>query len=409
MVGTSDRVRVTDSAESDSPVYACEDFAVEAHSPIEQLDGGMIRVKARLARTGIQEYAPWPGVPSHLKDRKVRLYRPPEEVFDAVSLSTLRSNPITLDHPPTGEVTADSWKAFAVGHVEGHEVKRATVDGATDGHGEDFIETSLVISDAKAVKAVQSKERSEFSSGYAMSIDWTPGEYKGVAYDGIQRSIRHNHQALLKPGNARAGREARIVDSRETKSNSEDSEVKFEELKKALEDAKAENAELKAKLADSADASELKTKLDASEAKVKELETKLADAEKKVGEMAAKQADALDAKEVSKLVDEQLELRDSVRGMLPADYAYKGKTPHELKLDAIKHCKPKVHAALGEKPSEAIVDGAFAVLVGDKTSYVAPKNQRAKDAAGNEQLTDHEAHTKRMQNDAFAAGWKGKE
>lgn len=331
--------------------FFVEDFAVTAeHSTLEVLDGGRVRVRARLNRTGIQDYASIPG-----REGKVRLLRPSDEVFSKDALATLRSSPITIEHPPV-DVTAENWRDLAVGHVEGHEVKTVVVDGAGDGKGEEFLETTIVLSDAEAIRRIRLPDGDpdrlrEFSSGYAMAIDWTPGEYKGEKYDGVQRSIRHNHQALLKVGDARAGREARILDSNEKKEA-----MTFKEMQAALDAAKAEAA--KAVEAQKA-----------SDALVAKLQTQ-------VGELAAKAvtppAAALDSAAVERAVSEAIALRDSARPMLPKDYDFAGKDSATIKLDAIKACRPDVLKILGDKPAAAALDGAFAALAASKTEYVAP-------------------------------------
>lgn len=327
--------------------FFVEDFAVTPdQSTLEVLDGGRVRVRARLNRTGIQDYTSIPG-----KEGRVRLLRPTDEVFSKDALATLRSSPITIEHPP-GDVTAANWRDLAVGHVEGHEVKTVVVDGAGDGKGEEFLETTIVLSDAEAIRRVRLPDGDpdklrEFSSGYAMAVDWTPGEYKGESYDGVQRSIRHNHQALLRVGDARAGREARILDS-----NREEDDMTFKEMQAALDAAQAEAAK-------AVEAQKV------SDARVAALETQ-------IGELVAtKPAVAtLDSAAVERAVSEAITLRDTARPMLPKDYDFSGKDSNTIKLDAIRSCRPEAAKAVEGNPN--MVHGAFAALSASKTEYVAP-------------------------------------
>lgn len=129
----------------------------------------------------------------------VRVFRPADEVFHRDAMASLAHRPVTLDHP-AGNVSAENWKALAVGDV-GDEVVR---DG-------EFVRVPLKIMDAKAVESVAT-DRREFSLGYSVHLDMTPGEYEGRAYDAVAREFRYNHLAAVKA--ARGGTELRIIDQR---------------------------------------------------------------------------------------------------------------------------------------------------------------------------------------------------
>lgn len=151
----------------------------------------------RAGRTGIQRYAGAELGRPDLAD--VRLYRPEDEVFCKEAMQSAAHRPATIDHP-TEFVTADTWRAVAVG-MTGGDVMR---DGG-------FLSVPLVLMDAEAIQAVEDGKR-ELSWGYGCDIDWTPGTAPdGQSYDAVQRNIRINHLAVVDRG--RAGPECRIGDA----------------------------------------------------------------------------------------------------------------------------------------------------------------------------------------------------
>jgi hypothetical protein len=129
----------------------------------------------------------------------VRVFRPAEEVFSRDAMASLAHRPVTLDHP-ADNVSAENWKDLAVGDV-GDEVVR---DG-------EFVRVPLKIMDAKAIDSIKS-DRREFSLGYSIVLDMTPGEHDGEAFDAVARDLRYNHLAAVKA--ARGGADLRIIDER---------------------------------------------------------------------------------------------------------------------------------------------------------------------------------------------------
>lgn len=171
----------------------------------EYTDEGFLRVPGRVARTGIQEYLAreldMPGDPNRI----IRVYRPPGEVFNDVSLSTFDGAVITIDHP-SGLVTSKNYKKVAVGVVRGI--------GRQDG---DYVQCDLIIQDADAIAAINSG-KCELSSGYTAVYDDAPGVTPdGEPYHYIQRDIKINHVAAVY--NARAGTQARVFDKNHTGGN----------------------------------------------------------------------------------------------------------------------------------------------------------------------------------------------
>lgn len=171
----------------------------------EYTDEGFLRVPGHVARTGIQDYLAreleLPGDPNRI----VKVYRPPEEVFNADSLATYNGADITLNHP-VGMVNAENYKIVSKGVSRG------------DGQKSDiFVQCDLIIKDAAAIKAVNSG-KCELSAGYTAVYDDTPGETpEGEKYDYVQREIRINHIAIVDRG--RAGALAKIFDNETTGGN----------------------------------------------------------------------------------------------------------------------------------------------------------------------------------------------
>lgn len=162
---------------------------------------GYLRGRARVARTGIYDYAGVEVDPENkhgLRDKAVvKVFRPGDEVFSRDSLASFIGKPITDDHPREA-VTADNWRQHARGTIMG-----AVRDG-------EYVAFDYLLTDADAIRSVDAGKR-ELSNGYATDLEFTPGTFNGQTYDAVQRSIRGNHLALCDRG--RAGSECAIMDS----------------------------------------------------------------------------------------------------------------------------------------------------------------------------------------------------
>ena len=164
-------------------------------------DEGYLVAPGNMARTGVQDYRAYElGLDADGMDpmKVIRLHRPPEEVFDATSMASFESKPITIEHPPVA-VTSDNWSELAKGDVR------------DVGRSGDLMTGTLVIRSKDAIEAVQDG-KVQLSNGYTFELDMTSGTTAdGRAYDGIQRNIRGNHVALVDA--ARCGSACRIADS----------------------------------------------------------------------------------------------------------------------------------------------------------------------------------------------------
>jgi len=147
-----------------------------------------------VTRTGIFEYTN----PDGSKRRELRLAK---HVFDKESLASYKHKPVIITHD-VGRVTKDNIAENTVGLM--------TSDGFRDG---DNVRVEVGIHDVGRIKEFGYRG---LSLGYDLTMDETPGVYKGQPYDAIQLNIRVNHLALVR--DARAGESARLnLDSQNKK------------------------------------------------------------------------------------------------------------------------------------------------------------------------------------------------
>jgi len=298
---------------------------LDINSERKYTDEGFLVVPARISRIGIQEYlAGEMGVDDRDPSDIVRVYRPEEEVFSDLSLSSFSNKPVTNNHPPV-LVNPSNAKEYSVGHA-GPTVTR---DGC-------FAKADLFIIDAKSIADIESG-KAELSNGYTADIDWTPGvSPDGEQYDAVQRNIKGNHIAIVERG--RAGRDCRVADQlpnlgditkmAKITIDGVDYEVSDQaaqavgKLHTRLTDAEmsAEEAEKEKK----AKEDEMEEAKKAAEKTEDSLKAKLDDANSKVPT-----ADALD-----KLVAARTELVDKVRKILP-EIEWEGKDNASLMKEAV--------------------------------------------------------------------------
>jgi hypothetical protein len=160
---------------------------------------GFLRVDGWVGRPGIYEYA------NTVEDERDGLgkagairreLRTDAAVYEAKALDGFRAAPITLGHP-RDKVTAENVRTHEVG----------TVDGAARRDG-DRVAATLVIKDAKAIKAVESGKQ-ELSPGYFIDVEAKSGvDPKYGRFDAIQHNIVINHLALVE--RARGGSDMRL-------------------------------------------------------------------------------------------------------------------------------------------------------------------------------------------------------
>ena len=325
---------------------------------------GYLKVWCKAARTGTQLYTRGDG-------SQVREYRPADEVSDPESLASFGMKAVTMGHPKV-LLDSENTKLYQIGHA-GSQVR----------YSDGFVEVALVITDQKAIDAIQRGDSQEVSAGYRVDYDPTPGVTEdGVQYDGVQRKIRVNHIAVVPRG--RAGRDVRLmldhcdrmdaVAEVDFPSNSPvismaritldglDVEIPAEAagvVQSFVKESGRTQAELQQKL-DAQEAqiqtviiekSEAQDRIDAADERIKELEQQLSEAV-----AANEQRD--DSAEINAAVNQRLEALQKFAPILPEDYKFDGEDEVTLMGLAYKNVFDK------EAREDASADYLMGVLDG---------------------------------------------
>ena len=267
----------------------------------------------------------------------------PDELLSDSTVSSADSKPVTNDHP-TELVNQQNASKY----MKGFTADNAHVDN-------DTLKVDMTITDADLISEIN-KGKQELSIGFETEIVPEKGEYKGVAYDSVQRNIQINHVAVVEHG--RAGHSVRLIgDSAEMveQDNVHKKGQIMETTKVRLNDADVTvatgDADKIIKL--DADNSEKQRQIDDLKAKIKEMQDQLAklqgddDKNKKNADKAQAKADAAekelaDLKEkysgdaMDKAISARMELINKVKPYVGDSYEFKGKSEKQLKLDAIK-------------------------------------------------------------------------
>lgn len=366
--------------------------------PPVRTDAGFLRVDAYLTRVGVFEYAR----PDGTIRRELRL---PEEVFRADSLDSLQAAPLTLEHPDKA-VTPENVADLMVGSV-GTDVRQ---DG-------EYIRSTVMVHDAKAIRKVDSGEMRELSCGYDATLDETPGEWNGQRYDAIQRSITYNHLAIVPKG--RAGPDVRLhldaadavmvaPQSAPNGGRAGDNPMKRKiQIGKRRFDVDEEIAdsieeEIKAK---EDELEQLKAERDKAKEDAEKAEAAKDEAEKKAEDAEQEKQDALKPEKIRDLVQARVALQTQAASILGA----------ETKLDAMSDLEVK-HAVIAKLHPEAKLDGKSEVYVQARydaaieTLAARPSAGLAKLRQGIQDAQDTGAVTAEARRDAMLAktrdAWK---
>lgn len=180
---------------------------------------GFLRVPVTAGRVGVFPYVYEDG-------RIVYEYKPAEELFAQMSMDTLKSAPLTDEHPMDSTpplVTIENAPTVMRGFLSD------TV--ARDGL---YLNTFATITDRGLIEEIRSGKKREVSPGYLCDVDLVSGIWvdprTGIPYhyDRIQRNIRHNHLAAVTDG--REGPEVKIrLDSKSAKLYSENTQEETRE------------------------------------------------------------------------------------------------------------------------------------------------------------------------------------
>ena len=122
-------------------------------------------------------------------------YRSGEELEKAVR--TFEGLPLLLGHHV--ESAEDPQKEFRVGSSGNDAVWHSP-----------YIDVSLFVTDAEAIRAIEQGKAREISCAYMYEPDFTSGSFGGQEYDFVMRDIRGNHIALVEEG--RAGADVVVAD-----------------------------------------------------------------------------------------------------------------------------------------------------------------------------------------------------
>lgn len=157
-------------------------------------EGFLVCLGVPIARTGIYDYAEseldGTGVIGD-SNGIVKVSRDEDEVFSPATLASFESKPFVVTHPPEGAVTPVTWNELAVGHLI--NIRRGKDDQKND------LLADVMITDADAIRIVESGEMREVSCGYNADYNSTG---KGKAK---QSNIVGNHLALVEQGRAGSG------------------------------------------------------------------------------------------------------------------------------------------------------------------------------------------------------------
>lgn len=313
---------------------------------------GYLTATAKVARTGIQEYAGYEVDPDNkhgLRDKAiVKIYRPADQVFSDAALRSFAHRPMTNDHPPV-LVTADNWKQYSIG-TTGDEVD------ARDGK---FVRVPLAVMDGAAIKDIQDGKR-ELSMGYQTILAFDAGTTpEGEEYDAVQTDMRMNHLAVVH--RARGGDKLKIGDHKPQGDRLMQTKiVTVDGLQVETTDAGAIAIDKLKGIIASQDAAN-QTVLAAKDAEIARLN----------GELATKDA-AIEAANGKVLNDAALDARVAVRAKLIGDAAA---IAPDVKLDGLSDdairtavvTKALGDAAVAGKP-QSYVDARFDILVEDAAS-----------------------------------------
>lgn len=223
---------------------------------IKKTKEGFLKGKAIVTRTGVFKYMN--------NDGSIRYeLRHPDDIFTEESLNSLKTIPITNEHP-SELVNVDNANLLMVG-MTGEEILV----------NDDSIIATLTFTHKDGIEAIQ-RGKQELSAAYTLDVIKESGIYNGEKYTHRQTNVNYNHVSIVNEG--RAGRTARVNLDHKNNNNvliqitenenminndQENTEVKEELTEKVevnkdafnldkytakIDQLKAENTELKAKL-----------------------------------------------------------------------------------------------------------------------------------------------------------------
>ena len=387
-------------------------FAMDKAS-VRELDtnGWALVPRNPLSKVGVFTYSGRQVGDSENPDKPYRVYRPAEELSDPECIASFCLIPWIDNHVMLGSEEEGLMPAERKG-VQGVIGEDVFFEG-------DTLYGNLKVFSQSMAGLIEAGKR-ELSCGYRCVYDFTPGTFRGEAYDCVQRTIRGNHLALVHSG--RMGPDVAVLDSiDQSTTNTTDKEPpmadqngggsgnSLDEALKHLKTATAaerkahltalravmdeagdpdEDDEAKKKAKEAADAEEEEKKKaeEKAAADAAEEEAKKKDAADKAAMDAARTG--MDAAEVSKLV--AAALASNAASLKRRDALAKQLGPHVGTFDHSDMSEAEV-AAYGIKKlgitvpagQEAAVLQGFLLAAGKTaTTHTTKTNTAAMDAGG---------------------------
>jgi hypothetical protein len=319
-----------------------------------KISGQMI-APCSIARVGVMEYkAKECGTAFADRDPEsiVKIMTTEQELFDAESLDSYRSSPITIGHPKE-DVNTENAKELIKGVLEGLPVR----DG-------DMLVGSLVLNDADAISLVRANH-SQLSSGHTCILKMADNADCG--WDAEKTKIRANHIAIVSRGRAGTAEIAdeaieEVVEEVEVPVEVDEKET----AKEVIPESQEAEAEPEVKVGDAAlvkSIEELTAKLEDAEGKLKEANKKLAQ---------AKEVD------IDTLVEKRMDFIKEVESIAVVET--KGKSEIEIKRAVVEKVKAM---SLADK-SDTYIEVRYQILLEDRDSEEAATDisQVLRDSAG---------------------------
>ena len=156
-------------------------LTTEKISPLKEKtpEGYLLCRDVPISRVGSFEYsAAEVGRPNI--GQAVQVWRPEEQIFNPETIASFEAKPVVIGHARFAD--PDNWREIAVGTTQ--NVRRG------EGDKSDFLLADLLLTDRKAIEAVESGDLKEVSCGYDADTQETP---QGIEQIGIVG----NHVALV--------------------------------------------------------------------------------------------------------------------------------------------------------------------------------------------------------------------
>lgn len=156
-------------------------LTTEKISPLKEKtpEGYLLCRDVPISRVGSFEYsAAEVGLPNI--GHAVQIWRPEEQIFNPETIASFEAKPVVIGHARFAD--PDNWREIAVGTTQ--NVRRG------EGDKSDFLLADLLLTDRKAIEAVESGDLKEVSCGYDADTQETP---QGIEQIGIVG----NHVALV--------------------------------------------------------------------------------------------------------------------------------------------------------------------------------------------------------------------